>query len=215
MSNDDERDVEARRRLPRSRRRSGPAHAEASARKRSRDFVAQRRICYPHAHGSTFSDQTDGVPFDFDDPTAQRNLNDKGKALARSFGDALREIGVPVGKVFTSKFNRAYETATLAGFKPIERTDDLTLTYGPNGLVMPLDENNRRAEALRKMLTIAPTSGTNTILITHQPNIVDALGKDWSDVREGEALVFRPEKGTFTLVARIPIEEWPQLVSGK
>jgi broad specificity phosphatase PhoE len=166
-------------------------------------------------HGSTFSDQTDRVPFDFDDPTAQRNLNDKGKALARSFGDALREIGVPVGKVFTSKFNRAYETATLAGFKPIERTDDLTLTYGPNGLVMSPDENNRRVEALRKLLTIAPTPGTNTILITHQPNIVDALGKDWSDVREGEALVFRPEKGTFTLVARIPIEEWPQLVSGK
>jgi broad specificity phosphatase PhoE len=166
-------------------------------------------------HGATVSDQTDRVPFDFDDPTAQRNLNDKGKALARSFGDALREIGVPVGKVFTSKFNRAYETATLAGFKPIERTDDLTLTYGPNGLVMSPDENNRRVEALRKLLTIAPTPGTNTILITHQPNIVDALGKDWSDVREGEALVFRPEKGTFTLVARIPIEEWPQLVSGK
>jgi broad specificity phosphatase PhoE len=166
-------------------------------------------------HGSTFSDQTDRVPFDFDDIAAQRNLNDKGKALARSFGDALREIAVPVGKVFTSKFNHAYETATLAGFKAIERTDDLTLTYGPNGLVISPDENNRRAEALRKMLTIAPTRGTNTILITHQPNIVDALGKDWSDVREGEALVFRPEEGTFTLVARIPTEEWPQLVSGK
>ena len=113
-------------------------------------------------HGSTFSDQTDRVPFDFDDIAAQRNLNHKGKALARSFGDALREIAVPVGKVFTSKFNRAYETATLAGFKTIERTDDLTLTYGPNGLVVSPDKNNRRAEALGKMLTIAPTPGTNT-----------------------------------------------------
>lgn len=166
-------------------------------------------------HGGTVGDQTDRVPFDFDDITAQRNLNDQGKALARSFGDALREAGVPVGKVFTSRFNRAHETATSAGFKTIERTDDLTLAYGPNGLVITPDENQRRAEALRKMLTKAPTSGTNTILITHQPNIVDALGKEFSDVKEGEALVFRPENGTFTLVARIPIEAWPQLVRGK
>jgi uncharacterized protein (TIGR04255 family) len=41
--------VEEGRCLLRFRRRSGPAHAEASARKRSRDFVAHRRICYPHA----------------------------------------------------------------------------------------------------------------------------------------------------------------------
>jgi len=166
-------------------------------------------------HGATVSDQTDRVPFDFDDITAQRNLNDQGKALARSFGDALREASVPVGKVFTSRLNRAYETATSAGFKSIERTDDLTLAYGPNGLVISPDENKRRAEALREMLTIPPMLGTNTILITHQPNIVDALGKDFSDVKEGEALVFRPEKGTFTLIARIPIEAWPQLARGK
>ena len=28
----------------------------------------------------------------------------------------------PVGKVYTSKYNRAYETAVLAGFKDIEKT---------------------------------------------------------------------------------------------
>jgi broad specificity phosphatase PhoE len=166
-------------------------------------------------HGGTVSDQTDRVPFDFDDITAQRNLNDGGKALARSFGDALREIGVPVGKVFTSKFNRAYETATLAGFTQIERIDDLTLAYGPNGLVVSPEENDRRAQALRARLMTAPTPGTDTIMITHQPNIVDALGKDWSDVKEGEALVFRPENSAFTLVARVPIERWPQLANSK
>jgi histidine phosphatase superfamily protein (branch 1) len=166
-------------------------------------------------HGGTVSDQTDRVPFDFDDITAQRNLNDQGKALARSFGDALREIGVPVGKVFTSKFNRAYETATLAGLTNIERVDDLTLAYGPNGLVVPPEENDRRAEALRKRLMTPPAPGTDTIMITHQPNIVDALGNGWSDVKEGESLVFRPEKGAVRFVARIPIERWPQLAGGK
>ena len=74
-------------------------------------------------HGATFPDQADTDPFNLDNITAQRNLNDKGKALAKAFGEALRQAGVPVGKVYTSKFNRAYETAVIAGFKDIEKTE--------------------------------------------------------------------------------------------
>ena len=73
-------------------------------------------------HGATFPDQADTDPLNFDNIAAQRNLNDKGKALAKAFGDALRQAGVPVGKVYTSKYNRAYETAVIAGFKDIEKT---------------------------------------------------------------------------------------------
>ena len=61
-------------------------------------------------HGSTFPDQADTDPLNFDNIGAQRNLNDKGKGLAKAFGDALRQAGVPIGKVYTSKYNRAYET---------------------------------------------------------------------------------------------------------
>src|SRR5262245_55288769 len=77
-------------------------------------------------HGATFPDQADTDPLNFDNIAAQRNLDDKGKALAKTFGDALRQAGVPVGKVFTSKYNRAYETAVVAGFKDIEKTADIT-----------------------------------------------------------------------------------------
>ena len=65
-------------------------------------------------HGATFADQADTDPFNLDNVAAQRNLNESGKALARAFGEALRRAGVPIGTVYTSKFNRAYETATLA-----------------------------------------------------------------------------------------------------
>src|SRR5579871_698777 len=133
-------------------------------------------------HGATFPDQADTDPLNFDNIAAQRNLNDKGKALAKAFGDALRQAGVPIGKVYTSKYNRAYETAVLAGFKDIEKTTDLT----EGGLIVSPNENNRRSDAFRKMLAVAPADHTNTILISHQPNIVAALGKDWFDVREGE-----------------------------
>jgi phosphohistidine phosphatase SixA len=158
-------------------------------------------------HGATFPDKADTDPLNFDNIAAQRNLNDKGKALAKAFGDALRQAGVPVGKVYTSKYNRAYETAVIAGFRDIEKTADLT----EGGLVVSPNENNRRVEAFRKMLGTAPKPGTNTILITHKPNIVDALGKDWFDVKEGEASLFHPENGRNKLIARIQMDEWPQL----
>jgi phosphohistidine phosphatase SixA len=160
-------------------------------------------------HGATFPDQADTDPLNFDNIAAQRNLNDKGKALAKAFGDALRQAGVPIGKVYTSKYNRAYETAVLAGFKDIEKTADLT----EGGLIVSPNENNRRADAFRKMLAVAPKDRTDTILITHQPNIVAALGKDWFDVKEGEASIFRPADGTYKLVARVQMDEWPRIAA--
>ena len=160
-------------------------------------------------HGATFPDQADTDPLNFDNIAAQRNLNDKGKALAKAFGDAVRQAGVPVGKVFTSKYNRAYETAVIAGFKDIEKTADIT----EGGLVVSPNENNRRIDAFHKLLGTAPTPGTNTILITHKPNIVDALGKDWFDVNEGEASLFRPDNGSYKLIARVQMEEWSHIAA--
>jgi phosphohistidine phosphatase SixA len=160
-------------------------------------------------HGATFPDQADTDPLNFDNIAAQRNLSDTGKVLARAFGDALRQSGVPVGKVYTSKYNRAFETAVIAGFPDIEKTADLT----EGGLIVTPNENNRRAEAFRKMLAVAPKDHTNTVLITHQPNIVAALGKDWFDVKEGETSIFRPVDGGYKLVARIQMNEWPRLAT--
>jgi broad specificity phosphatase PhoE len=160
-------------------------------------------------HGATFADQSDTDPFHLDNVAAQRNLNDNGKSLAKAFGESLRQAGVPIGRVYTSKFNRAYETAVLAGFKNIEKTLDLT----EGGVVVSPNENNRRADAFRKMLAVAPDPGVNTVLITHKPNIVDALGKDWFDVKEGEASIFRPENGRYTLVARVQMADWPRIAA--
>jgi phosphohistidine phosphatase SixA len=160
-------------------------------------------------HGATFPDQADTDPLNFDNIAAQRNLNDKGKALAKAFGEAVRQAGIPVGHVYTSKYNRAYETATLAGFKNVEKTADLT----EGGLVVSPNENSRRAEAFRTLIATAPTFGTDTILITHKPNIIDALGKDWFDVKEGEASIFRPENGHYTLIARVQMTDWSRIVT--
>jgi hypothetical protein len=64
---------------------------------------------------------------------------------------------VPIGEVDTSQFNRAYETAVLAGFKDIETTAGLS----EGGLVVTPDGNSRRANALRDMLAKAPDKGNS------------------------------------------------------
>jgi hypothetical protein len=63
------------------------------------------------------------------------------------------------------------------------------------------------------MLRTAPKPGTNTILITHKPNIVDALGKDWFDVKEGESSIFRPENGSYKLFTRVQMDEWSRIAA--
>jgi phosphohistidine phosphatase SixA len=162
-------------------------------------------------HGSTFRDQADTDPLHPDNVAAQRQLNDAGKATARAFGEAFRQIGAPIGEVYTSQFNRAYETAALAGFKDIVKSADIT----EGGLVVSPSENDRRTAAFRKLLAVAPKPGTDTIIITHKPNIVDALGKDWFDVKEGEASIFKPEGSSYKLVARVQMDEWPRIAAAK
>jgi phosphohistidine phosphatase SixA len=164
-------------------------------------------------HGPTSPAQADG----------ERNLNDAGKAMARNFGEALRGIRAPVGKVYTSELNRAYQMAVLAGFTVIDKTADLTETSASMGKPADIeagrtvssDEKGRRADALRKMLGTEPDEGTNTIIITHKPNIIDALGEGWSDVKEGEASIFRAHNGAYYLIARIQMDEWTRMAAAK
>ena len=162
-------------------------------------------------HGATFPDQADTDPLNPDNVKAQRQLNDSGKAAAKALGEAFRAIGAPVGKVYTSHFHRAYETAVLAGFKDIAKTADIS----EGGLVVSPNENTRRAKAFRQLVATAPAAGTNTVLVTHKPNIIDALGKDWFEVKEGEASILRPEGGSYKLVARVQMDEWPRIAAAK
>jgi len=159
-------------------------------------------------HGATFPDQADTDPFNLQNVEKQRQLNDQGRALARQIGDAMRKLKIPVGEVRTSLFNRAQETGKLLGFGDIVATADLT----EGGLVVSPNENNRRAAAFKKLAATVPPAGTNVVLVSHKPNILDAFGKDWFDVREGEASILKPDgNGGFTLVTRVQAADWAKL----
>jgi len=156
-------------------------------------------------HGATHADQADTDPFNLDNVAKQRQLNDKGRADARALGDALKKSSVPFGRVYTSRFQRAVETARLISGKDPEATLDVT----EGGLVVSPNENARRQQAFRALVGRAPDAGTNTLIVSHKPNIMDAFGRDWFDVREGEASIFKPDgNGGFTLVGRVQMGQW-------
>src|SRR5947207_12484917 len=156
-------------------------------------------------HGATHADQADTDPLNLDNVAKQRQLNDKGRADAKAVGDVLKAEGVPIGKVYSSRFFRAVETARLISGKQPEATADVS----EGGQVVTPTENNRRAQALRTMLGTMPDPGTNTLIDTHKPNILDAVGKDWFEIKEGEASVFKPDgSGKYTLLGRVQINQW-------
>src|ERR1700704_407512 len=112
-------------------------------------------------HGATFSDQADTDPLNPANVAKQRQLNDEGRALAKSIGESMRKLRIPVGQVQTSMFQRAVETGTLLGFGDIKSSLDIS----EGGLVVSPTENNRRMAAFRKLVGEKPPAGTNTVIV--------------------------------------------------
>jgi phosphohistidine phosphatase SixA len=161
-------------------------------------------------HGATHRDQADTDPLNLKNVAQQRQLNDQGRELARSIGNDMRKLKIPVGQVHASMFYRAVETGTLLGFGPVTSSADFT----EGGQVVTPIENDRRAAAMRKFASTLPPAGTNIALVSHKPNIMDAFGKDWFDIREGEASIFKPDgSGGYKLVARVQANEWAKLAA--
>jgi len=83
-----------------------------------------------------------------------------------------------------------------------------TLDVTEGGLVVSPNENNRRTEAFRAIVATMPDPGTNTLVVTHKPHILDLFGKDWTRSRR-EASIFKPDgRGTYALIARVQIGQW-------
>jgi len=168
-------------------------------------------------HGLTTSDKTDPManPAKPDSKadsmssmakkgTGERQLSEEGRAQAKAIGEAMHKLNIPVGMVMTSPLQRAVDTGTLLGYGSTTTNPDL----GESGPALSPEENARRADAMRKLAGQRPAD-KNLVLVSHKPNILEAFGKDWSNVTEGEASVFEPEgKGGYKLIARVKSDEW-------
>ena len=156
-------------------------------------------------HTSSPRDVPDKRTANPDNVKPERQLDEVGRTTATAMGKALRDLKSPVGDVLASPTYRALETVKYAQWDNPHAYPEL----GDNGQSM---QGGTEAQAawLRKRVTQFP-SGSNTILVTHLPNIAGAFPQA-SGVDDGESLVFGPDgKGGAALVARIKIEEWPKL----
>ena len=141
----------------------------------------------------------------------ERQLDETGRASAHAMGEALQRLRIPVGQVLSSPTYRALETARLADLGPPKPYEQL----GDAGQSMTADSSGTRGAWLRSKVAQTPKAGTDTLIITHAPNIREAFPTEGADLADGEALIFRPDgRGGASLVARVKIQDWPRLADG-
>ena len=168
-------------------------------------------------HGATDDSQKDVFPFKFDDMSAQRQLNEKGRNTAHEIGVALKKLSVPIGDIYTSRLNRAVETGKLIGGKDVSPTDALTdsSSGSASGMANPDGKNAKAGRAVRELVDAAPKAGLNNLAITHKTNVADAFGKEFADIREGEALIFKTSaSGPAVYVMRVQASQWITVAGG-
>jgi broad specificity phosphatase PhoE len=98
------------------------------------------------------------------DCATQRNLDETGRRESVALGARLREAGIHEARIFTSRWCRARDTATLLGFAPPAELPALDSFFGARG------EAEARTAALRAFLADLPR-GAPVLLVTHQVNI--------------------------------------------
>ena len=141
-----------------------------------------------------------------DNPTLERQLDEKGRRGATALGEAIRALKIPIGEVLTSPAYRAGETVRFAQLP----NPTALVELGDGGQSMQ-SATDAQGAWLKARVGQAPRSG-NTVLVTHNPNLTKAF-PDWgASVAEGETVVLRPDgKGGAAVIGRITIDAWPQL----
>ena len=151
-------------------------------------------------HASSPREVPDKSKANPDNTKPERQLDAEGRSTSTAMGKALRDLKIPIGEVYSSPTYRALETVRYAQLGAAKPTPEL----GENGADMS-GGTAAQSAWLKKKVTEFP-SGTNTVLITHFPNIRAAF-PELTNVADGEALVFGPSG----LIGRIKIEDWPKL----
>jgi phosphohistidine phosphatase SixA len=184
-----------------------PAHAVArTSAQEGQDLLDALRagghVIY-FRHGMTDQSQRDTDTTNLENCETQRNLSEEGRAQAQAMGEAIRALGIPIGRVLSSNYCRARDTARLA-FGDAEILPELV-----NSPILDPPAREAAAAVLRRLIVTPPPDGTNTVIVSHIPNLIDVSFIPLNT--EAEAAIFWPnEQGTY-LVTRLLPTEWSQL----
>jgi phosphohistidine phosphatase SixA len=147
-----------------------------------------------------------------DNQNNERQLDESGVQTAQAMGDALPRLKIPIGQVLSSPTYRALQTVKFAKLGTATTFAEL----GDGGQSMQADNSGGRAAWLRSRAATLPLDGTNTIIVTHFPNIMEAFGQSAMSLADGEALILKPDgRGGSPIVTRLKIDEWSTLDTAK
>ncbi len=141
----------------------GPLHAQEAVWQRLREGGHAILIRHALAPGAG-----DPPGFVLGDCSTQRNLSEEGRAQARRIGAAIRNAGVKVDRVLSSRWCRASETAALLGLGPAEPFAPLDSFFA---------DSTQGAQRTAETRALLKTLGARTVvLVTHQVNITALTG---------------------------------------
>lgn len=148
-------------------------------------------VLFRHAHAPGVGDP-DG--FRLGDCATQRNLDDRGRAEARAIGEGFRQRGISVGRVLSSQWCRARETAELAFPGQVAEVPAFNSFF-----------ESRDVEPAATSAALAILRGWSgpgaLVVVTHQVNIAALTGLS---PRAGEGVIVRVANGQADVLGRLP-----------
>jgi len=125
----------------------------------------------------------DVAEWSYTDCSLQRNLSLEGRRRAERVGNAIENINIPIGDVYSSPFCRC-DMHTEIAFGEHETTHDLNSTRENIG------------ERVREMLSKPPSDGVNRAYVAHKLSSMDISVEltGGEELNEGECVIIDPTK---------------------
>lgn len=155
-------------------------------------------------HATTQKDYADQINAKMGDCSTQRTLSEAGWKEAKALGASFKALEIPVDKVVSSEYCRAWQTADLA-FGEYTKNGDLNFE--------PAEKYTKEQTAAMKKrmtphLSTKPKDGANTVLVGHDDPFEAATGI-YPDPM-GVTFVLEPKgDGTFNVLGSIKPDQWP------
>ena len=147
-------------------------------------------------HTATDFSRNDAGSRALDDCANQRLLTPAGQAQARAIGQQIRRLRLPLGEVYASPMCRTMDTAVQALGRATPRNE------------LRLQEAGDYP-GLKQLFATPVAPGSNRWLFGHGIPFRAVAGAP--HLAEGEAVVMRPERTHWTVVARVLPEQWAEM----
>ena len=149
-----------------------------------------------------YADQAD-PELDLNDPSTQRMLSDQGKQEAINIGAGFKANDILVGKIFSSEYQRAKDTADLA-FGKYKVNKDLNFLPFEDYTDEQLDTYHDR---VAPMLSKKPgKSKKNTVIVGHDDPF-EGTTNIYPDP-QGTAYVIKPNGDSYNIVGKLAPNDW-------